>query len=366
MKKTTIATLLILVPSVLFGTPHIVSNTVIGSFLAGAVMVDNSGNVWAGRSSDRALMKYSGGSWTSKYTFSKGTYVRMIWQASNGYIYAGCDGYGKLIRSTDGGENWTDVLTLHSATYSTSWHMDEDSSGNLYYAEYSNGAGQTEGLAYIMKSVDGGANWTTVYSPASSNERHTHFVAVDPYTDYIYAAIGENPYSKVIRSTNGGTSWTTLWSGTWEDYPTTVIFFDGMRMFGNDAVGPQLGVTGHDFWSTSDDTTRTFLRETPATDPCFWLLRNNSRGIIVAASWSQGNGTIASIGQILASDDQGATWHQLLSTSRSTTNAGYFGVSEISSDGIIYVSDSENSVVRKLVIASYTLGPGYSGTASWH
>lgn len=100
--------------------------------------------------------------------------------ASNGYIYIGVD--AKLFRSINNGETFTKVHDLPiSGSWSEMcnvWNFVEDQNGYIYGGVYPCPASSST-KAYIIKSVDNGANWTNTWESASF--RHVHGMYFNPY-----------------------------------------------------------------------------------------------------------------------------------------------------------------------------------------
>lgn len=142
--------------------------------------------------------------------------VRRLWRDSDDQIFAsGMAGVGDegLYRSTDGGANFTKVLTLDADT--CIWGIDEDASGNLYAGEYSQ---NSAGAMKIWKSTNGGDTWVEKFSFSGGtgyDEHHIHDLRVDPRTGYIYATTGDGlDMTNIIkRSTDAGETWATVYTG---------------------------------------------------------------------------------------------------------------------------------------------------------
>lgn len=121
---------------------------------------------------------------------------------------------GGIMRSTDGGANWTKVLTgLVSAT--REWASDiEIGADNDIYASF--GLFENNGL---WKSTDDGATWGTPIYTSAATEQRIELATAPSDADYIYALVQENDNSinKIMRSVDGGTSWNTLATPSWFD-----------------------------------------------------------------------------------------------------------------------------------------------------
>lgn len=304
------------------------------------------GRLWAGHQTDgTVLVSEDGGvSWTTKYTFSVGSdRIRCIFVAQNGYIYASRENSQILVYSIDGGDNWSTCLTLSNAV-SVVWHMDEDiSTGYLYVGEYSTGDG-SELCSYIYKSINNATSWTTIWNNPDSS-RHIHIVKVDPYTGYLYASQDDTDTianRKLIRSIDGGENWTTLGSGSSLWMITSVAFGSGYRLFGTDAPAGGAAIR-----KTTNDSSFTDVYTPPSTDDtAFWNGGHiRSDGLIIFGSWTQADNERATI---IASMDAGVTWTVVEEMVTGVGNRGYNFLSNFDIYGNIIISRSISSDCEKI------------------
>ncbi len=100
-----------------------------------------------------------------------------------------------LLRTTDGGVNWSQVSLLPAGSDAL-W---ASADGTRLVAAGQNGQ--------ISRSANGGASWTPVASPTSSNLHHVQFS-----TNQQGFAAGDNGVA--LRTMDGGATWTLLPSGT--------------------------------------------------------------------------------------------------------------------------------------------------------
>jgi len=213
-----------------------------------------------------------------------------IFVGSNDYLFVGYNRNKNVLRSIDGGSTWDTCLVFKDDT-SCMWYMAEDTSGNLFIAEYSGGDG-TEHRATLWKSTNDGANWDTVYR--NSDERHMHLVGVDPYTNYVYASTGENGF--FVRSTDGGSSWSLLQTGSGAKY-TAIEFSPGRRILGEDQIYSSIVVTSND-----KDFTTVY---TPSVSGQIYKMRRIGDKYYAALTPYAGpNGKL----QFLVSSNQGSDW----------------------------------------------------------
>jgi photosystem II stability/assembly factor-like uncharacterized protein len=114
--------------------------------------------------------------------------------------------------SDDGGQTWTMPSGL--ATYMFSFGISPEDSDIVY--------GGASGCSGVVRSDDGGFNYTTVYSPPHClvNEGYENFRALviaesDP--DTVYAGGGDGPpdedtHAAIVRSLDDGVSWTEVFT----------------------------------------------------------------------------------------------------------------------------------------------------------
>lgn len=129
-------------------------------------------------------------------------------------------GNGKVWRSTDGGQTWTDVIpTL--AQWSDAEIGAKDGQGNRYYYA----VGGSGGGGQVWRSSDRGATWTQLTSPVSGNQNPLDIAVspTDPATIYLLSTSSQ----QIFKSVNAGASWTNItgnfpggynWSQGWYDF----------------------------------------------------------------------------------------------------------------------------------------------------
>ena len=145
----------------------------------------------------------------------------IVLAATNGAVY---DDSGGIMRSTDGGTNWTRVLdgfngnNVCTGVDYRDWAADLEiaANGDIYAAF---GVSSNNG---IWKSTDNGATWNNVYASACDEYRIELAVAPSD-ANYVYAMVARNDdaLNKVMRTTNGGGLWTTLTLPIWTDVDCT-------------------------------------------------------------------------------------------------------------------------------------------------
>lgn len=121
---------------------------------------------------------------------------------------------GGVMRSQDGGDTWSKVLSETITISGFSWAADIAlaANGDLYAAI---GIIFSEG---IYKSTDSGDNWSLVYTSSAAEERIELGTAPSD-ANYVYALVQDTSFAinKIMRTTDGGNSWNTLTLPTWVD-----------------------------------------------------------------------------------------------------------------------------------------------------
>jgi photosystem II stability/assembly factor-like uncharacterized protein len=242
-----------------------------------------------------------GSSWTQIRDFEPSTGCGGLFVTSQGDVVLGTSGgYLTIGRPGDPWE-WSTPLTFvcsggtHPACM---WKMGEDSEGRLFVGEY--GGAWTDTCAYVHRSEDGGCTWALVYSCCC---RHVHFVRVDPYTDFVYASIGDGAdRQRLVRSVDHGDTWEVLYDEDCLAQPTGFAATPEHRLFGSDCGG---GVCNC-LYRTCDDCT---FETCAVLDGCFdgyiWDMAGDGNVIVAGtkAKLDEGSETC-----LLVSYDGGVSW----------------------------------------------------------
>jgi photosystem II stability/assembly factor-like uncharacterized protein len=142
--------------------------------------------------------------WTNKTP--SGTYVDFtaIWAIDSDHIWAVGSG-GTLIYSSNGGSSWEDINTGYSDDFHTVVFLNVDTgfiSGD-----------PVEGNAFLLRTVDGGANWQRINLPTNTN---THVNEIDflySESEDVYTLYATGGLGNVWKSQIPGDSWTQLAGG---------------------------------------------------------------------------------------------------------------------------------------------------------
>ena len=140
---------------------------------------------------------YSKYNWNSLYVpDNNGSYMETyFFDEDNGFIFQ-YDQSQNLLRTTNGGKNWTQV-EMPDETF-----MDE-----IDFADSQNGYIRTS-ANYIFKSIDGGETWTKIELPNTYYYHKAIDMAVISSGTVILTL--DNSDKDVIKTVDGGSTWTVL------------------------------------------------------------------------------------------------------------------------------------------------------------
>jgi photosystem II stability/assembly factor-like uncharacterized protein len=200
--------------------------------------------------------------------------------------------HGTIIKTTDGGNNWS---LLNTGTKNDLNHFQFVNS-NTAFAVGANGT--------MLKTTDGGITWAILNSGTVSNLSSVHFP--DLNTGYAAASDGT-----IIKTADAGNTWTVLNSGTTETLKT--IFFtsqtDGIAAGGSVIPGPRNSY--HSFLTRTTDGGITWIPYTlPRNIPVTRVLFFNSQTGIAAGGHPDGSHA-APEGTVLITKDGGLTWTEV-------------------------------------------------------
>lgn len=149
-------------------------------------------------------------------------YINKIIVDGDGNVIVGTRGSytntGGVLRSTDKGTSFTQVLERYTATSGAEydWCADVElaADSSTFYASF--GIFSTDG---IFKSTDSAKTWSQVYDANANNEQRIDLVCAPSNSDYVYALVQGSGYGigKIMKTTNGGSSWSTCTTISWLD-----------------------------------------------------------------------------------------------------------------------------------------------------
>ncbi len=197
----------------------------------------------------------------------------------NGIFVAVAGGTSQVMRSTDGGANWT----LVSGTEANNWRSVAFGNG-VFVAVATNGSNQ------VMRSTDGGENWTT----ASASEANGWSSVTYGNGVFVAVAGSGNGSNWVMRSTDDGITWTS--EDAAEDNNWMSI------TFGN-GVFVAVSQNGTNRVMRSDDAGLTWS-SIPAAEDHTWFSVTYGNGVFVAVTQA-----VLGVGnQVMRSTDGGLNW----------------------------------------------------------
>jgi photosystem II stability/assembly factor-like uncharacterized protein len=240
---------------------------------SGSTFNTSSGSIF--KSTDR------GSSWTALGNIV-GVNAIALSPAASSTVYAGT-AHG-VVKTTDGGLSWSQAGLSDVAINVLA--IDPHTPSTLY-------AGGAAGSIY--RSVDGGADWTSVSLGSVPNQSGgaISFIAIDPITPSTVYTLSEGPSGTLYKSTDGGQSWSIISAG---DVYATVLVTDPSlpsTLYANlDGVGLSKSTDGGKTWAA------TGLNHSPialAIDPA------NSNTLYASTASDTGQA-------ILKSTNGGQTW----------------------------------------------------------
>lgn len=152
--------------------------------------------------------------------------------------------HGCVLESRDAGASWTEAIWFEWPV-GVGWRYAEDLNGNVFVGEYtanSTHANDPRWTGNVWRRKNHGNDdeiFEIVYrNPIvnpSTKLNHVHYVGVDPYTNDVYATIGDGSDGRFVRSRRGGEpgTWQTLERGVDAQY-TSVAFTPDFLYLGQD------------------------------------------------------------------------------------------------------------------------------------
>jgi hypothetical protein len=134
----------------------------------------------------------------------------------------------RIWRSRDGGRTFTLVKTIVEGC-ALNWSFTSDRENNLYLGEY--GPKMPDCSKTVWKTSDFGDTWAAALTFPNVDGIHVHVVAVDPYTDNVWASNGDFGYCGIWVSEDHGATWKKVRENS---APTSVVFTEDAIWWGED------------------------------------------------------------------------------------------------------------------------------------
>ncbi|MEO0092033.1 MAG: YCF48-related protein [candidate division WOR-3 bacterium] len=160
--------------------------------------------------------------WTRLPEFTGSNYIYSLAVAPNNPNIVYALYYYILNKSTDGGQNWTEIY-LDDYFWPEKLAINPSNASIIYISgTYYDTLTQTENMA-ILKSTDAGNTWSII--PITPNQSHGYSIAIDPSNpNTIYVGGEEQSSPALFKSTNAGMNWIDVSYGIygWNIYAMAV------------------------------------------------------------------------------------------------------------------------------------------------
>jgi photosystem II stability/assembly factor-like uncharacterized protein len=193
---------------------------------------------------------------------------------------------GTIIKSTDGGESWRDIAPANST---------QDFSG-LYFID--NYTGFVVGGKKLLKTTNGGFNWTETLTTGSENYNKVFFL--DNITGWLIGSAGF-----ISKTSDGGTTWVR------QNSPTSKSLF--YIKFLNARLG----------WASGDDGV--IIKTTDGGNN--WQISNSGFGDEISKIFINDSLNLWAVGKwgyLFKSTDGGSSWSQIQSVTSNFLSTLYF------------------------------------------
>ncbi|MFN6037513.1 MAG: VPS10 domain-containing protein, partial [Bacteroidota bacterium] len=150
---------------------------------------------------DNGTNRYNGTTWAQ---VMGGDGMDCFIDRTNNNVMYGEQYNGDLNRSTNGGTNWTSIISGLTGTgaWMTPWHQDPSVANTIYV-----------GYQQLFKSTNQGTSWTQVAGTMTGTSSIVEFAIAPSNNQVIYVIKG----NALFKTTNGGAAWTNITTGL----PTT-------------------------------------------------------------------------------------------------------------------------------------------------
>ncbi|QSQ22596.1 exo-alpha-sialidase [Pyxidicoccus parkwayensis] len=281
--------------------------------------VDGAGTVYAlaldGSRSSLLASTDGGRTFTARGQNGGNLWVMAAMKNGTLLAVASRNGAYQLQRSTDGGLTWGNAVSLGNYR-AFGPHSFAELGSTWFFLEYQTFTSANTPIR-LWASTDGGATWS-VRSTLTAH-RHGYSLFVDATTGALWATMGSsNAQTAVLRSTDGGRNWTAIYSGYAANGVAGAVQSDGSLLLGQSTLfAPEYPKLLRLFPSGRVDA----LLQLPG--PAYSFMP------VPGGGWAMGTGW-ASAGDVQASGDiyvrlftspDGVTWREALRYERLSSTA---------------------------------------------
>ncbi|MBV6479982.1 MAG: Ycf48-like protein [Ignavibacteria bacterium] len=194
----------------------------------------------------------AGASWRNKnYSVGNCNYTFSSIQAlpGTGQVWAGSNGGGKILYSTNSGANWIIYSTgAQEAIY--------DIEMKNSFTGYATGGNAFSSVGYCYKTTNSGINWTSLSIPTPYYQMNDASF-IDVNTGWIVGGMPFNSGSEISKTTDGGLTWTSQ--------VTTPLFFSAFGVIEMANANTGYLSSGSNVWKTTNGGTNwNMLTVTPS------------------------------------------------------------------------------------------------------
>ncbi|MEW6051890.1 MAG: thrombospondin type 3 repeat-containing protein [Candidatus Zixiibacteriota bacterium] len=290
------------------------------------------------------------------------TDTRRIWVAAGGKVFGGGNPERGIYRSTDGGNNWSQVLYVSDTTGGID--LAYNATGNVLFAAMWERVrivnlprrlgGITSGL---YRSLDKGDTWTLLGAgnglPGPSADMGRIGVTLDPGSNTVYAAYADRfgVFTGLYKSTNLGVSWTEVNDAALFSAPLYASWQGGWY-FGQVRTAPNnpndVYALGLDIWKSSDGggSWNWYSSGVHVDQHALWINPNNSNEMYAGCD-----------GGVNYSSNGGASW-----TVRDMHNTQFYAITiDRNNPQRLYGGAQDNGTMRTLTGALNDYQPIWGG-----
>lgn len=306
-----------------------------------AMAVDRFSSTIFFGSSDKIFKSIDGGNtYTTVYTFPDGEHATNMFYTKNGTLLVRTS-KRKLYRSTDEGINLTEVFDDIWNWRAADTIEQDTQTGTIILGENPPNA-PAESSVRLLRSTDDGQTWTEVLSRTREQIRHFHSVQIDPYKREWLATTGDTD-SEVEwwKSTDDGQTWTAIVgadSGVPGDQMYRVlgvIFKDDEYVFASDNPLWQIGTN---FISTAPkDDLAAIKKGMPLEAPAYAHYQIGQTFFV--GTMPEGSVMGDKVARLYQSNDAGENWEEVIAwrVDDNLAKGGFSSFLPPDSDGNLYI-----------------------------